>query len=506
MIDRELEAEILRLHHVEHWPIGTIAKQHRIHHSVVRRVLRQRQERALDPSRRRARMIDPYLELVREMLGKYPRITAARLYDMVRERGYPGHPTQFRKIVAQLRPARPAEAYLRLRTLPGEQAQVDWGHFGRIAIGRASRPLVAFVMVLSYSRALFVRFFLSQSLGSFLYGHEAAFGWFAGIPRTCLYDNLKTAVLERIGRNAIRFHRTFLEFATHCGFEPRPVAIARGNEKGRVERAVGFVRTRFFEGRRYRDLDHLNDQVLTWCATISLERRWPEDSRRTVGDVFTTEKERLLPLPGAPFPCDDRDEVIVGKTPYVRYDGNDYSVPHELVGRTLVVVASHDTVRILDERRVVATYARCFDRGVQIEDPAHIEALVRAKHEASQHRTTDLLTRSAPSATAILAKIAERHQPLGRAARELLDLLRTYSAMELEESIREALRNETPHTQAVRHILDRNRRAAGRRPALPLDLPDDPRVRDLLVRTHDLEDYDLDPNLPPQSNEGDPIP
>ena len=158
MIDRELEAEILRLYHVEHWPIDTIATQHVIHHSVVRRVL-ARDGRPVKPRERR-RLIDPYVPFLREMLAKYPKITASRLYDMVRERGYPGRPSQFRSVIAELRPKR-CEAYLRLRTLPGEQAQVDWAHFGRITIGRASRPLMGFVMVLSYSRAIYLRFFLS---------------------------------------------------------------------------------------------------------------------------------------------------------------------------------------------------------------------------------------------------------------------------------------------------------------------------------------------------------
>jgi hypothetical protein len=112
---------------------------------------------------------------------------------MVRARGYRGSASQFRHRVALLRPRRVAEAYLRLRTLPGEQAQVDWAHFGHLVIGRARRPLMAFVMVLSYSRAIYLRFFLNARMASFLAGHTGAFAAFGGVARVLLYDNLKSA-------------------------------------------------------------------------------------------------------------------------------------------------------------------------------------------------------------------------------------------------------------------------------------------------------------------------
>jgi transposase len=125
MIPRALEAEILRLHHTEHWPVGTIATQLRVHHSTVRRVLAQAGEPAAEKTVRGS-IVDAYRAFMVENLTKYPRLRASRLYQMVRERGYPGGPDHFRALVALLRP-RPAEAYLRLRTLPGEQAQADWG-------------------------------------------------------------------------------------------------------------------------------------------------------------------------------------------------------------------------------------------------------------------------------------------------------------------------------------------------------------------------------------------
>ena len=173
MIPRELEAEILRLYHAEHWRIVTLATQLQVHHSTVRRVLAQAGIPAAQQSVRRS-IVDPFIPFIVETLEKYPRLTASRLYEMVRARGYPGAPDHFRSIVARLRPKPPAQAYLRLRTLPGEQAQVDWAHFGKLQIGRASRPLMGFVMVLSFSRHLFLRFYLNAQMNNYLRDHVDA--------------------------------------------------------------------------------------------------------------------------------------------------------------------------------------------------------------------------------------------------------------------------------------------------------------------------------------------
>jgi transposase len=228
-ISPDVSAQILRLYHAERWRVGTIARQLHVHRDTVRRVLAQAGMPALSSPLRPSR-VDPYRVFILATLAKFPTLTAARLYVMVHERGYRGSPEHFRHVIAGMRPRPAAEAYLRLRTLPGEQAQVDWGHFGHLQIGRARRPLMAFVMVLSYSRRIFLRFFLDARMDSFLRGHVEAFIAFGGSARTLLYDNLKSAVLERIG-DAIRFNPTLLEFAAHYRFEPRPVAPARGNEK-----------------------------------------------------------------------------------------------------------------------------------------------------------------------------------------------------------------------------------------------------------------------------------
>jgi transposase len=487
VIEGELEAMILRLHHVEKWPVGTISSQLSVHHSVVRRVLRQAGlPRA---AARRASMIDPYLPFVIRTWERYPKLTARRIYDMVVERGYPGCADHFRHRVAHLRPKPRAEAYLRLKTLPGEQAQVDWAHFGKVQVGRATRPLMAFVMVLAYSRAIFVRFFYGQSMAPFLQGHVAALAFFGGCARVLLYDNLKSAVLERRG-DLIRFHPTLLDIANHYRYEARPVAVGRGNEKGRVERGIRYVRDSFFAARKWSDLADLNGQAGEWALSVAMERRWPEDPDLTVAEAFEKERPHLLQLPGDPFPAEERVEVRVGKTPYVRFDGNDYSVPHGLVRLKLSLLAGVERVRVVHDDELVAEHIRSYDRRAQIEDEAHIKALVAYKKKAKGHRAIDRLQHMAPRSEALLQSMAECGLPLGPAVQALMKLLDAYGARAFQGAVEEALANGTHHPAAVAQVLDRRRLEAGAAPPVPIELPDDPRVRGLSVRLHALKDYD----------------
>lgn len=487
MITPELEAHILRLFHAEKWTPGTIASQLYVHRETVLRVLTQ--AGVPRPTVLRSSRIDPFVPFIEETLALYPTLPASRLFEMCRQRGYQGSGEHFRHRVALLRPRPKAEAYLRLKTLPGEQAQVDWGHFGSLTVGRATRLLLAFVMVLSFSRRLFLRFFLGGQTANFLHGHQQAFEAFGGVPRCILYDNLKSAVLERVGV-AIRFNPLLVEFAGHYHYEARPVAIARGNEKGRVERAIGYVRRSFFLGRRFADLADLNRQAHDFCEGAAMDRRCPEDEQLTVRDAFAKEAPHLLPLPDNAFPVEERVEVSVGKTPYARFDHNDYSVPHERIRRVLTVRATLETVRIFDGEHLVATHARSFDRRLQVEDPAHIQALIEAKAQASAHRGLSHLHQTVPASQQLLCALAERGAPLAAETRQLLRLLELHGPVALDAAIQEALAKGVPHHHAVRHILERRRRARGELPPIPVALPEDPRVRDLFVTPHPLAGYD----------------
>ena len=484
----ETEAQILRHHHAERWPVGTIATQLNVHRDSVARVLAQAGLPPLGAAHRPS-AIDPYLPFILEILTQFPRLRASRLYDMAKQRGYPGRPDHFRHLIARHRPRPKHEAFLRLRTLPGEQMQIDWGHFGHLDIGRAQRPLMGFVAVLSWSRQIFLRFYLGAHMENFLRGHVGAVTAWGGCPRIALYDNLKSAVLERHG-SVIRFHPTLLAMAGHYHFDPRPVAVARGNEKGRVERAIRYIRDAFFAGRAFKDIDDLNAQADAWVLGPAGERRCPEDEKLSVSEAFAQERGRLLALPGDAFPTDEIKAVSAGKTPYVRFDLNDYSIPHTCVARALTVVANLNQVRIMDGQVVIATHPRSYDRRQQIEIAEHIATLVEYKHQASAHRGTDHLIKAIPVSRELLTQATERGEPLGRTVRALTEMLETYGLTELEAAITDALAREVPHPNAVRLALEQRRQASAKPPPLPIALPDHVKSRDVPVRPHNLDNYD----------------
>lgn len=459
-ISKENEAEILRLHYAEKWRKGTIAAQLNLHHSTVERVLVHNGVSA-EQLRIRPSMTDPYIDFIKSTLKDYPKLNATRLFHMARQRGYPGGVDWFRDIVARYRPRKSEDAYLRLRTLPGEQAQVDWASFGRITIGKAERKLYAFVMVLSWSRHIFLRFYLNQGMANFQRGHIDAFEFFGGLlARKCLYDNCKVVVRERIG-TAILYNPELLALAGHYHFQPVPAAQYQPQQKGRVERGIRYVRSSFWPAREWKDIEDLNAQAMQWCLGEAGERRWVQDEKLSVSQAFEQERPYLHTRVDNPYPVYDRKEVSVGKTAYARFDANWYSVPATYVKTTLSIFATLEEVRICDGITEVAVHKRSFDKEQQIENQLHVQELLDAKRAARQHRNLDRVQLAAPASTKFFHEAAARGQSLGRLTQELNRLLDIYGAGELESAIQKALLAGRIHAAAVQHALEHERGQRG---------------------------------------------
>ena len=485
MISPEQRVQIRRLFHAEHWKIGTIAAELGLHPDTVRAALEtERFRRGPAP---RAALTDPYLGLIQQTLEQHPRLRATRLYQMLHDRGYRGSVVQLRRVVATLRPAR-QEAFLRLTTLPGEQAQADWASFGTVTIGRAQRRLSCFVLTLAYSRALYLEFFLNQSLENFLLGHVHAFAAWGGAPRTVLYDNLKAVVLERCG-NAIHFQPRLLELCGHYHFAAQPCQPARGNQKGRVERAIQYIRHSFFAARAFTNLADFNRQAWRWREAVADQRPWPGDDARTVAVLFAEERLQLLSLPAHPFDCDVVCPVRSDKTIYVRFDLNDYSIPPTAVRRPLTLVANAETVRLLDGQTELARHRRSYDRHQRLDDPTHIAALVQQKRQALGSTAVARLRQAIPNVEQFLAAAFERGESLARQSSQLLGLLDDYGAAELAAAVSEALERNTPRASSLLFILSRRHRSR-RSHLLPVDLSRHPELADLAIPTHQLEVYD----------------
>jgi transposase len=482
MIGPEIRAQIRRYFYAEHWKIGTIASELGVHPDAVRNAIES--ERFKNSKPLGVSVVDPYIEFIRHTLDQHPRLRATRLYQMIRDRGYSGSVVQLRRTVARLRP-QIREPFLQLQTFAGEQAQVDWAHFGHGMVGRAKRALSCFVMTLSYSRALYLEFFFDQTMENFLRGHVHAFEYWPGQPRVILYDNLKSAVLERRG-NQIQFHPRLIELSAHYHFAPRPCQVRAGNQKGRVERAIRYVRDSFWAGRTFTTLAECNRLALLWRDQVAHQRRWPGGDNRTLADVFAEEQSRLLPPPLHAFSTDRIEAVRSRKTIYVRFDLNEYSIPPEAVGRQLTLVASDVTVRILDGSSEIARHNRTYDRPQLVLDPAHREAVLKIKRKAFHSTPGGRLEQAVPESKTLLDLAFAHGESAGAQTTQLMKLLDQYGAAALRRAIAEALQRNTPRASSVAFLLRRQPRAT----PLSLDLSHHPQAQALDIRPHDLETYD----------------
>lgn len=481
----EIEAEVVRLHYADHWPVGTIANQLELHPDVVKRVLGLDAPRT--PSQIKARIIDPYREYIDDTLHRYPRLLATRLYDMIRERGFRGSVRTVREHVALVRPRRRREVYLTTETLPGEQAQVDWAFVGKRPFPGGERQLWLFVMVLAHSRALWAEFVLDLSVHSLCRSLVRASAAFGGVPRQWLFDNPKTVVLERVG-TAVRFHPTLLALCAAMRVEPRLCAVARPEHKGKVERAIRFLRDRFLAGRTVASVDEGNRALARFIADIAHARPHPRLGPRTVADVLAGERPRLLPLP-APLPDTERVEpALVDSQAFVRFDTNRYSVPTTFGDRTLTLVTDDKTVRVLDGATCVASHPRSWGKRQLIERAEHRAPLVAERQAARDLKGRDRLRAVAPDIDRLLERWALGGRSLAIRVTRTIKLLDLYGDEVFAAAIADIVARGLSDLGAVAMACEKHRKDRRRPVPVALLLPD--HLDDADVVPHDLETYD----------------
>jgi transposase len=487
--DATKEAEIRRLYFAEHWRRGTIVSQLGVHADVVARVLgrpgpKPRAAIALVPS-----ALEPYVGFIGETLERYPRLVGTRVCDMLRERGYTGSLRTLRRYLRRVRPRPLHEVFLRLEPLVGEQAQVDWAHVGSLEFGGAKRSLWVFVMVLAYSRAVWAELVLDLSVHSLMRSLVRAAQYFGGSPRQWLFDNPKIVVLERYG-DAVRFHPVLLELAGALRVQPRLCGVRKPHEKGKVERAIRWLRERFFAARRIHSLAQGNAQLAEFLATLALDREHPRWPDRSVRDVFGEEKRRLLPVPVPPPVTDLVEGVRVDKTASIAFDGNRYSVPSQY-GRTratLTLVADDRTLRLLDGAEVVAAHDRAWGRRQWIEDPAHRKELLEQKRAGRDLKGRDLLRAEVPGIDPLFMRWVEAGRNVGSMTARTLGLLRLYGGAILARAVAEALARQTHDPGGLAILCEQARLALGKPIPTPLELGRHVPDRDVIP--HDLGGYD----------------
>ena len=481
----EVEAEIGRLFHVEHWRVGTIAEQLGIHRDVVRRVL------GILPAEPRIErtplMVAPYEAFIKETLLRYPRLRSTRVLDMVRDRGFRGSERTLRRFVAMARPTPTREAFLRLDPLIGEQAQIDWAHVGPIAVPGGSRSLWLFVMVLSWSRAMWGEFCFDLSVHSLLRSLSRAATYFGGTTRQWLFDNPKIVVLQRHGE-AVRFHPLLLDLATAFHVQPRLCRPRRGNEKGRVERKIRFLRDRFLAGRELYSIEQGNRELLAFIDNIAHAMPHPELGKKSIADCLAEEKGRLIRVPD-PLPATDLVEpVAIDKTAFAHFDTNLYSVPPDFVQQTLTLVADDLRVRILRGQTVVAEHKRNWGQRQKIEAHEHRTEIIRQKRGADSSTGRDRLRAAAPDIDTLVGRWVEAGRNVGLMVAQTQRLLDLYGHDILAQAVTETIVRGTHDPGALGVLCEKHRRAAEHPVPIEVTMPDN--VPDHDVVPHDLGSYD----------------
>jgi len=485
----ETWAEIRRLHLVEGVSMRKIARIMHLDKKTVRRAIRMEEyqgKKARSP--RRDSKLDLYKKDIAELLEKYPHISGQRIYEEITKRGYRGKISILRDYLHKARDYK-QPAYLRVETLPGEQAQVDWADCGSIKIGEHTRKLSCFVMVLSYSRLMYLEFSLSQRLEDFMQCHVNAFRFFGGIPRKMLYDNLKSVVLVRFGRE-IRFNPRFEAFRGYYLFEAIPCNPYSGHEKGRVESGIKYVKNNFMAARAFKSFWDLKAQSIEWRDKTANVRLHGTTRKRPL-DLYEIEKEKLMKLPEKDY---DTSMVIPTRSTKdcrVRFGTNTYSVPFEYASNPLTLKANSEWVMIYKDKRLIASHRRCFEKYLVIEDPKHYEGLLAMKKKARKYKMRDAFLGLGEGCEAYLRGMVTCELNLSHHIEKIMEMADMYGRAVVLRAINHALKYEAYGCDYIKNIILQQRAKEKQGKAInPISITGNKEFASVSVEKRDLDLYD----------------
>ena len=477
-------AEALKLYLVDGLPMRVIAKRLNMSRNTVRRLVGRGASKPRVPASPRTSLLTPYETRLKSLIADTPELTAPAVLEKLRRDGYRGGVSILRERLRGLRP-RAKESFLTLDFKAGEAVQVDWADFG-FALPGVPRRVSAFVMALCHSRYLYLEFALSQSMGSLLRCMERGLQFFGGTTYVDIFDNMKTVVLQH-NSQGVAFNRNFLEYASSRGFAVRACNVRRGNEKGRVERPIGFVRSRFWPGRRFSDLMDLNSQGLQWRDDFA-NNRVHEVTGKVPALVFQhEEKAALRPLPTTPFNTDDVEGQTVTKLFRVRFDKNTYSVPPGLVSQALTVRADDDWVRVKLGTNDVATHRRSWLTGADLELPEHRAAALEHKPGASRDGLPPILLRMGEVATRYFKVASAGTKSLHRETIRLVFFAEVYGAAETASAMADVMTSGHVGADYVEYVLRQKKGLLPRAPLLKLGRPE---LDEASLPEPDLSRYD----------------
>jgi transposase len=426
---------------------------------------------------KRPSKLDSFKGQISALLERHP-YTAQQLLQQLREKGYAGGYSILKEFVRQVRPVH-KPAYLMLEFAPGECAQVDWGNFGSLAVGSTRRRLSFFVMVLCYSRLMYVEFTLSEGMEQFLSCHRRALEFFQGVTQKVVIDNLKVGVLRHPAGEKALFNPRYLDMAAHYGFQPVACNVRKGNEKGRVENGVGYVKKNFLNGLEIPSFAAIHPAAIQWRDTVANVRIHGETHRRPI-DLFAEEKPRLRPLPVMPYDCAVVRPIGANGCCHVVVDTNRYSVPHLYASQKLTLKLYPEQLLLFHHENLIATHPRSYDRRRRVSNPDHTKELVVQRKKAREQTLLLAFLTLSSHAEPYARKLEDKRLNTKHHLQKIVALSEIYGPQKVDRALQDALAFEAYGCEYIANILEQRERpdaAPGalhltrRQDLLELDLP-----------------------------------
>jgi len=429
--------------------------------------------------------LDPFKDEIVAMLERHP-YSAVQIFTRISEEGFKGGYTIVKEYVRKIRPKR-QPAYLTLKFAPGECAQVDWGSYKSIAVENTTRRLSFFVMVLCHSRMMYVEFSVSQTMEHFLGCHQRAFEFFGGVPEKVMVDNLKSAVLRRVTGQSPVFNPRYSDFAGHYGFRIVPCGVRKGNEKGRVENAVGYVKKNFLNGLDAGDFKLINPAAKLWLDTVANVRIHGVTKKKPL-DMFAEERAALSSLPASPYDTGTIRQVRASKQFRVILDTNRYSVPAEYAGQRLTMKVYSDRLCFYNDNTLIARHNRSYGRHQDIEDPDHPKALLQQKRKAREQKILARFLTLSPQAEQYYLKLKERRINLMQHIRKIVALSEIYGADKVGRAIEDGCEFSAFSCEYVANLLEQRENITAEPGALHITRNED--LLEISLSAPDMKEYE----------------
>lgn len=446
MIDRRTILEIIELKE-QGFSKRSIARQLQLDRGTVAKYLT---DEHLGPKRRSARKskLDPYIAMIEEMVADCPDVKAPVILQRINAKGFDGQITIVRDFLRQLRGQRKTrQPFIRFETKPGEQIQIDWGHFPGISYDGYKRKLYALAVVEGYSRMLYVHFSHSQEQSALHRGLMDAFRSFGGAPSEIVVDNMLTAVTERVG-SLIRFNEALLEFLSTFGIRPHACTIRSPHEKGKVENSIKYLRNNFWPLRNFTDIEDVRRQVHHWLGNVANVRKHATTGKRPV-DLL----HGLRPLPDSLPDTRQTCSPLVHKDFAVRFDANSYSVPPWTIGKPVTLKADELRVYIYLRDKLVACHQRSWSKKQRLELPGHLQQVKKIRKRLLRDRQVVVFLSLGEVALRYLEQLTAKNLVIRKNINALLRLRDEYGDTSLIYGLEKSLEKKVIGADYVRNIL-----------------------------------------------------